>query len=425
MSAHGRYDLPLPALPLAPEATPRKKRLLVVDDDVMNLKVLKGFLTLDGYEVELAESGADALTRLSQGGIELVVLDVRMPEMDGYEVCRRIRENASHARLPVIFLTADQADERRELLGLDAGGDEYLHKPLSRRVLSARVRNLLRLADAEREQMLLQQIAHSEKLAAIGQIAAGVAHEVNNPLSFMLSNIDSLRAYFKDLEAVLAAWRRSSEEGQALEARLDVKGIVADITPLLDETAHGGRRVRAIVQELKVFSRQDETVLETVDLGEIAASTLLLTDRELNSRATVVRELGSALLDRAPRQKLHQLVLNLVVNAMQAIEGRALPAGCRHTIRIATRTVGDFVELSISDTGCGIAKENLRRIFEPFFTTKPVGVGTGLGLSVCAMVAQRIGGTIEVVSAVDEGSTFTVKLPCTGVPEVEAESGGE
>jgi signal transduction histidine kinase len=388
--------------------------VLVIDDDAMNLKVMKGYLSLDGYEVVTAESGPEGLERLEAGGVELVVLDVRMPEMDGYEVCRRIRANGKHARTPVIFLTADQADEKRELLGLDAGGDEYLHKPISRRVLSARVRNLLRLADAEREHMLLRQIAHSEKLAAIGQVAAGVAHEVNNPLSFILSNLDSLRVYFNDLKQVLLAWKQGAEAGQAMEQKVGLDSILDDITPLLDETVHGGRRVRAIVQELKTFSRAEEAPMEAVDLAAVARSTLLLTERELTGRGTVERDLQSAPIDAAPKQKLHQVVLNLVVNAMQAVEARPLPEGQRHVLGLRTRTVGEFAELEVSDSGCGIPEANLSRIFEPFFTTKPVGVGTGLGLSVCALVVELSGGTIEVKSTVGVGTTFLIRIPRAG-----------
>lgn len=414
MNTQGRYDLQPPGARAEGE---RKKCVLVVDDDAMNLKVMKGYLSLDGFEAALAESGPEALERLGQGGVDLVVLDVRMPEMDGYEVCRRIRANPAHARTPIIFLTADQADEKRELLGLDAGGDEYLHKPISRRVLGARVRNLLRLADAERERNLLQQIAHSEKLAAIGQVAAGVAHEVNNPLSFMLSNLDSLRSYFAELKQVLFAWHESPEAGRAMETRVNVSEILGDIEPLLDETAHGGRRVRAIVQELKSFSRHDDAAMEALDLADIARSTLLLTERELQGRALLVKQLEPAPVERAPRQKLHQVVLNLIVNAMQAVEAKPLEPPKRHTITIATRTVGEQVELEVSDTGCGIPEHLRTRIFEPFFTTKPVGVGTGLGLSVCALVAERTGGVIEVRSAVGVGSTFVLRVPKTGAPQ--------
>jgi signal transduction histidine kinase len=415
VTVQGRYDVP-PTAP-APDAPTRKKCVLVVDDDAMNLKVLKGFLTLDGYQVLLAESGEEGLQHLARAPVDLVVLDVRMPLMDGYEVCRRIRADPARSRMPVIFLTADQADEKRELLGLDAGGDEYLHKPISRRVLAARVKNLLRLADAEREQVLLQQMAHSEKLAAIGQVAAGVAHEVNNPLSFVLSNLDSLRAYFEDVKAVIRAWRESPEAGLAMEKRVGLQQVIDDITPLLDETMHGGRRVRAIVQELKSFSRHDEAPMEPVDLAEVARSTLLLTEREVSGRARLEKALGPAAIARAPRQKLHQVALNLVVNAMQAVEARPLPPGERHCIALVTRTVGDWAVLEVSDTGVGIAEANLKRVFEPFFTTKPVGVGTGLGLSVCALVAERAGGTIEVTSSPGKGSTFTVRIPRAGVPE--------
>lgn len=409
----GRYDFQ-PSDSPAP-ASPPRRLVLAVDDEPRNLKVLHGYLSVDGYDVECVESGEAALERLARGGIDLVVLDVRMPGMDGIETCRRIRQNTQNSRLPIIFLTADAADEEREYRGLDVGGDEYLHKPISRRVLSARVRNLLRLADVERERTLLTHIAHAEKLAAIGQVAAGVAHEINNPLSFILSNLDSLRGYFADLRTVVEAWRQSPALGQAAETQLGIAGILADVAPLLDETVQGGTRVRSIIQEFKTFSRHDDDKFETIDLADIVRSTLLLTERELGAKATLVRELESAFF-RAPRQKLHQLTLNLLVNAMHAVEAKPLDLG-KHVIRVATRTEGDCVVLEISDTGCGIPEDIQRRIFEPFFTTKPVGVGTGLGLSVCAMVVQRLGGSIEVNSTLGEGTTFAVRMPCEPEPE--------
>jgi signal transduction histidine kinase len=156
-----------------------------------------------------------------------------------------------------------------------------------------------------------------------------------------------------------------------------------------------------------------------VDLAEVARSTLLLTERELSGRARLERSLEPAPVVRAPRQKLHQVALNLVVNAMHAVEARPLPPGERHTISLRTRTVGDHAVLEVSDTGVGITEANLKRVFEPFFTTKPVGVGTGLGLSVCALVAERAGGTIEVTSQLGAGTTFTMKLPLVGAPEPE------
>jgi len=388
----------------------RRRVVLAADDEPRNLKVLHGYLSVDGYQVECVDSGEAALERLAQGGIDLVVLDVRMPGLGGLETCRRIRQDPKHARLPIIFLTADAADEEREYRGLDVGGDEYLHKPISRRVLSARVRNLLRLADAERERTLMSHMAHGEKLAAIGQVAAGVAHEINNPLSFILSNLASLRGYFGDLRSVIEAWHLSPEQGMAAEQRVDLQAVLSDVAPLLDETVQGGKRVRSIVQELKTFSRHDDDKLEAVDFADVVRSTLLLTERELSAKATLVKELGPASF-RAPPQKLHQLTLNLIVNAMHAVEAQPLDVG-KHVIRVTTRTEGKEVVLEVADTGCGIPEDIRRRIFEPFFTTKPVGVGTGLGLSVCAMVVQKVGGRIEVTSKVGEGTTFTVRMPC-------------
>ncbi|MDX2011618.1 MAG: response regulator [Myxococcaceae bacterium] len=402
----GRYDGPPPSAQAS-----QKPVVLVVDDDPNNLKLVSASLTLEGYEVVCASSGEEGLETLARRSIDLLLLDVRMPGLDGIEVCRRVRAQPRFSRMPIVFLTADQADTERTLLGLDAGGDEYLHKPISRRMLSARVRNLLRLANAERERQLLTQVAQAEKLAAVGQVAAGVAHEVNNPLSFILSNLESLRAYVNDLSRVVQAYRVSPETGAALDRTLGIDALMADVKPLLDETVQGGSRVRAIVQELKTFARQDPDTFEPVDLAEVARCTLVLTERELSSKATLVKELKLARVELAPRQKLHQVMLNLLVNAMHAIEARPV-TGQRHTITVSTRTEGDVAVLEVSDTGCGIPQSARSRIFEPFFTTKPVGIGTGLGLSVCAMVVDRLGGRIDVVSEVGRGTTFTIRVPC-------------
>jgi signal transduction histidine kinase len=204
------------------------------------------------------------------------------------------------------------------------------------------------------------------------------------------------------------AYRRSVEEGQAAEKRLSFQSALVDIAALIQETAAGGERVRKIVQELKTLSRGDDAPQESVDLAEVVASTLLLTEREMSARAKIVRDLGSARIALAPKNKLHQVVLNLVVNALQAME-EGDPS--RNELRLVTRTVGAHAELLVSDTGCGIPPDVQSRIFDPFFTTKPVGVGTGIGLSVCAVVVQKLGGKIQVDSAPGKGTTFTVQIP--------------
>ena len=399
----GRYDE-------GPEARrDEPPQVLVVDDEPANVRLVQAYLKAEGFRVLGANGGPEALERVEQGGVDLVLLDIRMPHMDGFEVCRRMRQNKAYARMPVIFLTAEFNDADSELKGLEAGADEYLHKPIQRRALVARVRNLIRLADAERDRRLVAQLAQSEKLAAIGQIAAGVAHEINNPLAFILSNLTSLRNYVDDVKRIISAYRESPVRGQELERSMGFRETLADIDALINETAEGGQRVRTIVQELKTFSRADENqVLEPVDLADIAASTLLLTERELQSRARVVKDLRPAPIDRAPKGKLHQVVMNLLVNALQALDDRD-PR--QHEIRVFTGLDGRESVLSVSDTGVGIPEEQQARIFEPFFTTKPVGVGTGIGLSVCVAVVQKLGGRINVQSRVGQGTTFEVRVP--------------
>ncbi len=401
--AQGRYDSAIRAMPTC--------RVLIVDDDDTNRFMMSRFLEVDGYEVLAASSGAEALTILRETTISLILLDVHMPDMDGLEVCRRIRSDPKNRKIAVVFLTADPPGSGGEIAGLEAGADEYLHRPISRQVLSLRVRNLLRLADAEREEQILAQVAQSEKLAAIGQVAAGVAHEINNPLAFVLANLETLRDYFDELNTVLEAWRSSPAQGRAAENRVDLATVRADVRPLINETIEGGERMRTIVRELKSFMRGQDDFVESVDLSDVARSTLVLTERELLSKSTLVRELDSAWIDAAPRQRLHQVVLNLIINAKQACEARPLGPGEHHRIEVRTGTEDGFAVITVSDTGAGIPEDIRQRIFEPFFTTKPVGVGVGLGLSLCAMVMDQVGGTIALDSRIGFGTRFTLRIP--------------
>jgi two-component system, NtrC family, sensor kinase len=385
-------------------------RILVVDDEEANVRVMKTYLKLEGFDVRTASCGPEALESVDRG-VDLVLLDIRMPGMDGFEVCRRIRADEENARLPVVFLTAEIGDPDSELQGLALGGDEFLHKPVHRAALVARVRNLLRLANAERDRQLMAQLAHAEKLAAIGQIAAGVAHEINNPLAFILSNLSTLKGYMADVTRVLEAYRSSREWGEAVERELQFGRTMSDIEALVGETEEGSKRVRAIVQGLKSFSRTEDAIPEPLDLAQVAAATLLLTEREICSRAALTKELSPAPVRAAPRNKLEQVVLNLLVNALQALNGKPLEE-CQ--IEIATGQDGAESWLSISDSGCGMEPSVRSRLFEPFFTTKPVGEGTGMGLSFCDNVVRKLGGRIDVESAVGSGTTFTVRIPMNG-----------
>ncbi|WP_374486792.1 histidine kinase [Zoogloea sp.] len=258
------------------------------------------------------------------------------------------------------------------------------------------------------------QLLQSEKLASIGQLAAGVAHEINNPICFVNSNLGTLKDYAAKLLDVLAIYESCAKRFQAdteTAARLeqarraaDIDFLREDMAPLIEESLEGTERVRVIVQDLRDFSRVGESVREWTNLHGCIDSTLNVVRNEIKYKADVVRDYDELPLVECLPSQLNQVFMNLLVNAAQAIETHG-------TITLRTRADGDRVRISISDTGCGIPSENLARIFDPFFTTKPVGKGTGLGLSLCYGIVERHGGHIEVDSMPGRGSTFTVVLP--------------
>jgi len=256
------------------------------------------------------------------------------------------------------------------------------------------------------------QLLQSEKLASIGQLAAGVAHEVNNPIGFVNSNLGALKRYVEQLLSLIDAY--GAEEGglgeaarqrlAAVKEAVELPYLREDALVLINESIEGASRVRKIVQDLRDFSRAGDAQWQRFDLHSGLESTLNVVWNEVKYKADVVRDYGVLPEVECLPSQMNQVFLNLLVNAAQAIAERGV-------ITLRTRAEGDMVSISIQDTGCGVPAEIRDRIFDPFFTTKPVGKGTGLGLSVTYGIIERHRGRIELESEPGQGSTFTIHLP--------------
>lgn len=256
------------------------------------------------------------------------------------------------------------------------------------------------------------QLLQSEKLASIGQLAAGVAHEINNPIGFISANLNTLRTWVRSLLDVIAAHDAALTQVQpatrdaltAMRGEADLDYVRDEIVTLIDESIDGAVRVRRIVQDLRDFSRPGSGEWSVVDIHAGLESTLNVVHNELKYKADIVREYGDVPQVECLPSQLNQVFMNLLVNAAHAIPARGV-------ITIRTSSDGEQVSIAITDTGTGMTPDVVRRIFDPFFTTKPVGQGTGLGLSVSHGIVERHRGAIDVTSEPGHGTTFCVRLP--------------
>jgi len=275
-------------------------------------------------------------------------------------------------------------------------------------------RNLQLASTCEELKSTQSQLLQQEKMASIGQLAAGVAHEINNPMGFISSNLGSLGKYTERLKTFAAAVDEAlaspampaelRERLTASRKSLKIDFMLEDIPNLLAESVDGADRVRKIVQDLKGFSRVDAAEYSTVDLNQCLESTINIIWNELKYKAQLTREFGELPCVTCRPQQLNQVFMNLLQNASHAVENEG-------DIRVRTFNDDGNVFVEIADNGCGIAPEHLTRIFEPFFTTKPVGKGTGLGLSISYDIVKKHGGEISVTSEVGRGTTFRVRIP--------------
>ena len=268
------------------------------------------------------------------------------------------------------------------------------------------------------------QILQAEKMASVGQLAAGIAHEINNPTGFVSSNLKTLADYIDDINRLIKQYRiliadltdndakdkitssieKQLEQISGIEEEIDLDFIMDDVMDLIGDCREGTKRIKKIVIDLKDFAHPGDDKLQARDINKGIESTLNVVWNELKYKATVTKEYGDLPVIKCYPQQLSQVFMNIFVNAAQAIEKRG-------EIRISTRADNGSVEVRISDTGVGISRENISKIFDPFFTTKEVGKGTGLGMNIAYNIIKKHKGTIDVESTPGKGTTFTIRLP--------------
>lgn len=425
--------------------------LAIVDDSVLMLQMaehtISNALSKETLNVVLLNSGEAFLEHIQYQKVDIVLLDIVMPGVSGMEVVEYLVENNLIEQMKVIMFSSLN-DTAYLKSFFELGAFDYITKPIIEDEFIARLKNAIHEQELQkklREQIdviqsqnaALEQLNHQlktthmmmiqqDQLAGIGHLAAGVAHEINNPLGFVLSNFGTLQDYVERLNRFIQVLESSSKQwqeddmvqGKELHVWLashmkffDLNYMMSDVGDLLSETIEGLDRVSKIVKGLRTFSRID-AMQEFADfsLNEGVENTLILTRNEIKYAADIEVTYGHLPLLHCIGGEINQTILNILVNAIWAVKQRHTPG--IGLIEITTYREDQWACCKIQDNGIGIKNEYLMDIFKPFFTTKPVGVGTGLGLSISYdIIVNKHGGKFEVTSQEGVGTTMIIKLP--------------
>ncbi len=407
---------------------------MVIDDTATNLAVVEDILAKQGYEVRPFPKAAMALRAVFNDPPDLILLDIMMPEMDGYEVCTRLKADKTVRDIPVIFMSA-LTETIDKVKAFSLGGVDYITKPFHVDEVLARVNTHLKLMqyrtdmeikNRELERTLSElkdaqsKLVQSEKMASLGVLTAGIAHEINNPINFINA---SARALKKKLGKIIPLLERIDKETaeekispiiRQFKEDTEPGALISAINELTSNINSGAERSIQIVKGLRTFSRLDEAEKKKADIHQNMDSTLILLHSQYQNIISVRKEYGEIPDIICYPGKLNQLFLNILRNAVDAVKSKKEP-GNDESIRIRTDLIHqegkEYVRVEISDTGPGIPEEIRDRIFDPFFTSKDVGSGTGLGLSISLAIIESHGGWIDVKSEVGKGACFTIYIP--------------
>jgi len=376
-------DFPAPATSAPPHvkpATTAGTRLLLVEDDESIRLALTDMLEDEGFSVTTAGDGRDALAALRCGAPpDVILLDLMMPVMDGWEFRVEQRSDPLLARIPLLAMSADLSAKARAI-----AADGYVRKPIDFPELVRELHGVVGRAAQRR-------LEAADRMAALGTLASGIAHEINNPLTYVIANLQTL--------------------AERLPASPD--RTVRELSELVADALDGADRIRRLVRQVQMVSPgQNEERLTSVALRDVLGRAVALTENQIRHRARLQCDLDQDVHVRGDGDRIEQLFVNLLLNAAQGIpEGRA----DQNRVRVGVRQLsGQCVAVvEIEDSGVGIPHAVRERIFQPFFTTKPIGQGTGLGLSICRGIVTALGGRISFQSDGATGTTFRVELPTT------------
>jgi two-component system, NtrC family, sensor kinase len=444
-----------------------KDVILIVDDNPNNLGILFDYLTQEGFTVFVALNGETAIEQIQYTKPDLILMDIMMPGIDGFETCIRLKANPLTQDTPVIFMSAI-TETVDKVNAFKIGAVDYITKPIQHQEVLSRIqthltiRNLqkklyennkqllesqaqesqktLKLEQALRELQQTQlHLIQAEKISSLGKMISGVAHEINNPIGFISGNLGYANEYIRQLLELIELYQNTyinpTPQITAKTEAIELDFIKSDLCQIMNSIKVGAERLCQIVLLLRNFSRLQEAELKLVDIHEGIDSTLLLLQHRLEETSErlaiqVIKQYGNLTKIECYASQLNQVFMNILSNAIDALEASInstvslskteieTPDSSQITqvkqpiIRIVTELINDHITISIADNGSGMTAEILQKLFEPFFTTKQVGSGTGLGLAICyQVVVEKHKGQLLVNSEINKGAEFIIKIP--------------
>lgn len=413
--------------------------ILIVDDIPNNIRFLSSFLIEQGYQVRKAINGQMALRAIETLTPDLVLLDVNLPDINGYEICQKLKEYPSTTSVPIIFLSAGN-EAIDKVRAFQMGAADYITKPFYLEEVLARIQTQLTIQGLQKElkthnNQLKQafgdlktaqaRLVQQEKMATLRKVVAGVTHEINNPLSFIACNIKPIEHYIQQLLELINLYQaKYSDPDPAIKAYLeeiDLEFLASDLPNTIKSMGHGAERIRRVVLALRTFTHLDESGIKKINLTENIETVLALLQYRLHNRRDKVtihvkREYGELPLVACYPDQLNQVIFNLLCNAIDAIDekiNKNVGQPVAPEIAISTQLVDQTrISIHIQDNGIGIPEAEKPYIFEPFFTTKSAGHGAGLGLATSRQIVEEVHkGSLSYHSTVNEGSEFIIQIP--------------
>ncbi len=418
------------------EDNPRKGSILAVDDTPANLRLLAEMLNSAGHKVRPSPNGRLALRAAKNDPPDLILLDINMPEMNGFEVCRALKADDALKDIPVLFISA-LIDTEDKVTAFQAGGLDYITKPFQAEEVLARVETHLKIrhyqnALKDKNEMLERTLSElkdtqdhlvqSEKMASLGVLTAGVAHEINNPINFIKSSAHALNRDMDDITRLLKANEDCcatcsdtlvQERLVRIKKEIDYEVLISELTSLVAKIILGVSRIEEIVNSLRTYARKDGEKKTLTDLNELIDMTLVLLKNRYHKTVTITKDYGYQPPIPVQPGRLSQVLSNVISNSIDAVTEDRQDTQPAIDITTGLEVFDDltYAVVRISDNGSGISHEHIDKIFDPFYTTKEVGKGTGLGLSISYGIVRDHKGRITVNRSDKRGTIVTIILP--------------